>query len=209
MRWVLDAVGLVLVLAMLAGVVYYNRDAREHEAAIQRACANRHRMELEVRYRAASRLGGLNARGWPKTVDAKWFEGFPPRNSLLPPDRPWVEIAMPEQAGMRDPPVRMAVNDSLAGFWYSPYLGIVRARVPVMVSDQEAVELYNRVNSRNLVSIFQQSNLGEDELTAALAAGADDDDGDDDLDPTRPRGKPRPKAFEISATGKIERKPSK
>lgn len=206
MRWMLDAVGLVLVLTMLVGVVYFKREAQQREAAIQRAGANRHRMELEVRYRSASRLGGLNARGWPKTVDAKWFDGFPPRNSLLPPDRPWVEIASIEQAGMRDPPVRMAVNENLAGFWYNPYLGIVRARVPVMVSDQEAVELYNRVNSRNLVSIFQQTELGDDELTAAIAAGEHDDDPED-LDPTKPRSDAnRPDAFEISATGKIQRK---
>ncbi|MBC7773139.1 MAG: hypothetical protein H7210_11625 [Pyrinomonadaceae bacterium] len=204
MRWFLDAVGLVLVLAMLAGVVYFKRESAERESAIKRACASRHRMELEVRYRSASRLGGLNARGWPKTVDAKWFEGLPPRNSLLPPERPWVEIATPEQAGMHDPPVRMAVDEHLAGFWYNPYLGIVRARVPVMVSDQEAVDLYNRVNSRNLASIFQQSNLGNDDLTAAIAASEHVEDESEDMDPTLPRSDHT--EVEISATGRIERK---
>lgn len=207
MRWLLDAIGLVLVLAMLAGVVSFKRESQQRDASIQRACASRHRMELEIRYRSASRLAGLNARGWPKTVDAKWFEGAPPRNSLLPPEQPWVEIATPEQAGMRDPPVRMAVDESFAGFWYNPYLGIVRARVPVMVNDQEAVELYNRVNSRNLVSIFQQNNLGEDELTAAIAAGEHAAEAEEDLDPTKSRnGASSRKEFEISATGQVIRR---
>ncbi|RMD62322.1 MAG: hypothetical protein D6824_06910 [Planctomycetota bacterium] len=51
--------------------------------------------------------------------------------------------------------MRVAVDESVASFWYNPGTGAVRARVPATVSDQRAVELYNRVNNTSLRSIFE------------------------------------------------------
>jgi len=188
MRWFLDAIGLILVMALLGGILWYKKDVREREAMIIEACVARNRLELEIRYRAATRSGELNARGWPITIDAKWFEGHPPRNHLIEASSPWVEVAPADQAGLQHPPVRMAVDESLAGYWYNPYLGVLRARVPVMVSDQEAVDLYNRLNNSQLYSIFQSDRLADDHVTTSMATRREPA-GEPDLDPTKPRPK--------------------
>jgi len=206
MRWLLDALGLAMAVALLYGVIAFQRHQDDGVADGVRAASERRRVELEIRFRAAGRVGALNGRGWPTTIEPKWFEGTPPRNRLLPPESPWVEIATPEQAGLQDPPVRMAVNDKLAGYWYNPYLGVIKARVPVMVSDREAVELYNRINGTRLSSIFQ-TEVPEDSMTAELAVRRDGEP--ESLDPTLPRGDAEGEGdIEITPTGQIRRRPN-
>jgi hypothetical protein len=39
-------------------------------------------------------------------------------------------------------------------FWYNPYQGVIRTRVPAMISDQRSLDLYNRLNRCTLQSIF-------------------------------------------------------
>jgi hypothetical protein len=39
-------------------------------------------------------------------------------------------------------------------FWYNPYQGVIRTRVPPAISDQRSLDLYNRLNRCNLSSIF-------------------------------------------------------
>jgi hypothetical protein len=153
-RWLADIAALVVVLALGSGLLLFERARRDREATIQRVTADARRLELEVKYRAASKSVELNPRGWPVTVDPKWFDSDPPINALLSPHRPWVEVASPDEAGHLHPLVRMAVDESYAAFWYNPYQGVVRARVPVMVSDEQATELYNRVNATTIHSIF-------------------------------------------------------
>lgn len=153
-RWLADIAALVIVLALGSGLLLFERARRDREATIQRVTADARRLELELKYRAASKSVELNPRGWPVTVDPKWFDADPPINSLLSPHRPWVEVASPDEAGLMHPRVRMAVDESYAAFWYNPYQGVVRARVPVMVNDDQATELYNRVNGTTINSIF-------------------------------------------------------
>jgi hypothetical protein len=57
---------------------------------------------------------------------------------------------------MLHPPVRLTLDDRMASFWYNPYQGVVRARVPVQVNDDAALELYNRINGCSLLSIFDR-----------------------------------------------------
>lgn len=153
-RWLADIAALVVVLALGSGLLVFERARRDREATIHRVTADARRLELELKYRAASKSVELNPRGWPVTVDPKWFDADPPINALLSPHRPWVEVASPDEAGLLHPHVRMAVDESYAAFWYNPYQGVVRARVPVMVSDEHATDLYNRVNSTTIRSIF-------------------------------------------------------
>jgi len=153
-RWLADIAALVVVLALGSGVLLFERARKDREATIHRVAADARRLELELKYRAASKSVELNPRGWPVTVDPKWFDLAPPINSLLSPHRPWVEVASTDEAGLMHPRVRMAVDESYAAFWYNPYQGVVRARVPVMVSDEHAAEIYNRVNGTTIGSIF-------------------------------------------------------
>jgi hypothetical protein len=149
-----DIAALVIVLALGSGLLLFDRARRDREATIHRVAADARRLELELKYRAASKSVELNPRGWPVTVDPKWFDADPPVNALLSPHRPWVEVASPDEAGLLHPHVRMAVDESYAAFWYNPYQGVVRARVPVMVNDDQATEIYNRVNATAISSIF-------------------------------------------------------
>ncbi|MBX3377095.1 MAG: hypothetical protein KF678_08845 [Phycisphaeraceae bacterium] len=110
--------------------------------------------EKMLAMRSAAKDTALTKTGWPATIDVTWFAGAPPLNSLLTPDRPWVEVATPEEAHMRDPNTRAAVSYQTASFWYNPYLGIVRARVPYEFNDEKSRELYNQVNSTSVASIY-------------------------------------------------------
>jgi hypothetical protein len=154
MRWVRDLALLIIITGFIGGGIVYLRMQREQERLVQQATADVLRLETELKYRSATGQTELNARGWPVTVDPKWFDGRPPVNSLVSPNRPWVEVAGTEQAGLLHPPVRMAVDETLAGFWYNPYQGIVRARVPVMMSDERSLEVYNRINSCFLAGLY-------------------------------------------------------
>lgn len=154
MRWMRDVVALLGAAALVGGYLYMQREQRDKDALIGRAESDLRRMDLEVKYRAASKSTELNSRGWPVTIDPAWFENQAPDNPLVDRDRPWVEVAGTQQADLIHPPVRMAVDSTMAAFWYNPYQGIVRARVPVMVSDEEATRLYNRINGTALASIF-------------------------------------------------------
>jgi len=172
-RWLADIAALVIVLALGSGLLLFERARRDREATIQRVAADARRLELELKYRAASKSVELNPRGWPVTVDPKWFDSDAPINALLTPHRPWVEVASPDEAGLLHPRVRMAVDESYAAFWYNPYQGVLRARVPVMVNDDQATEIYNRVNSTTIPSIFfEERPLPLPEIPAPKSAAA-------------------------------------
>jgi len=200
MRWFLDAIGLVTVVLLLLGVLAYQRARDRKEALVERAACEVRRFELEIKYRAASRIGDLNTRGWPVTLDPKWFESDPPQNPLLMGDRPWLEIATIDDAALEHPSVRMSIRDNMAAFWYNPYQGIVRARVPVMINDEQSLAMYNRVNSCGLSSIFPKGAGGD----SRIATTENPDDGGDDA-----ASRPGERQVEVTATGQVIKKHSK
>lgn len=154
MRWVRDLALLIVIAGFIGGGVIMLRQQRDQEALVQQVAAELVRMETEVKFRSATRGAELNARGWPVTVDPKWFQPRPPMNTLVSPDRPWVEVANMSEAGLTHPPVRVTIDTTLAAFWYNPYQGIVRARVPAMVNDERTLQVYNRINGSGLSSLF-------------------------------------------------------
>lgn len=154
MRYVRDILLLVVLIGVAYAVSTYKRYQRSELDAIESTANETRRLESEIQYRAATKSVPLNSRGFPLTVDPKWFDRGAPDNALLTGDRPWLDVAPPSQAGLMHPPIRMTVNKDIAAFWYNPYQGVVRARVPVSVSDEAATALYNRVNETSLISIF-------------------------------------------------------
>lgn len=152
MKRFVDVIAMLTVLALLGGVAlhFVMHWAEKDDAAGARRAVQE--LEREVRVRAGSGDTEVNARGWPVMIDPAWFEQ-PPRNRLLDGDRPWIEIATLEQAELKDPPVRVAATKAHAGFWYNPYQGIVRARVPLAINDQRAVAAYNAVNEASITAI--------------------------------------------------------
>jgi hypothetical protein len=61
-----------------------------------------------------------------------------------------VDVASEAEAGADHPRNHMAASRSDAQFWYNPYKGMVRARVPDDMSEAAALRLYNRVNDSHL-----------------------------------------------------------
>jgi hypothetical protein len=112
------------------------------------------RFEQELSMRGASKDTPVTRRGWPLVLDPTWFGNDPPLNTLLTPDRPWVEIAPIEEAHLKDPNIRVAADYKTAAFWYNPYQGILRARVPFEISDERAREMYNQINGTVVSTIY-------------------------------------------------------
>lgn len=157
MRWILDIIAVLTLAGLIAAVVMFQRVRAERETDIARTITELRRLEREIKYRAVTG-NALNTKvnevGWPVTVEPSWFEN-PPVNTVVSPDRPWLEVAPADDAGLLHPRVRVTIDEEHASFWYNPYQGVVRARVPVMVSDTDAAELYNRINGSSLTSIFE------------------------------------------------------
>jgi len=158
MKRVLDITLVILLVSVGIGALLWSRAGVEEDEAIRATSAAVERLEREVRLRAGTGNAEVNPRGWPVRIEADWFLGEIPSNDLLGGGRPWVEIAPPADALLEHPRTRIAIDQSTASFWYNPANGVVRARIPAWVSDKRTTEVYNRVNSSSLGSIF--SDLG-------------------------------------------------
>lgn len=199
MRRVVDIAIVAAVVSACAGGWLWMRAGAEEDAVIEATRQAVAQLQREVRSRAGTGQAELNERGWPLEVDPKWFEGQAPRNELISPDRPWLEIAPLEQMDLEHPPDRIAIDRRAAAFWYNPARGVVRARVSPGVSDRRTTEIYNEVNSTALASIFEAVGLKtalatalaglEDAPEEGQATAAAPEDGEGSLDPTAPRPK--------------------
>ena len=156
MRVILNILVFLTLVAVLVGVVAIQSTNRIKEDQITSAREEVRRFQRQITLQAAVAEVELNARGFPTTIDPSWFNGKLPANPLLEVGHPWVEIAG-RDARLLMHPVDLAVDDlSEAQFWYNPYKGILRARVPADISDAKAVKLYNRVNSADLTDLFSR-----------------------------------------------------
>ena len=154
MRFLLNMLAVLLLAGLVAGGVWFLKEQQTDEQSVEATRASVRTLQRQITVQAGLGTVEVNGRGWPKTVDPAWFGGHPPMNTLVTVDRPWLEVAPPEHADLEHPPVRMTIGDDIASFWYNPGTGIVRARVPVTVSDKRATDLYNAINGTTLVSIF-------------------------------------------------------
>lgn len=159
-RILVNLAGLLAILLVAGGFAWMEREREEHAGTAQRTVDEIRRFGQMVDLRAATRDVSLNDRGWPTTIDPAWFKGEPPVNYLLSLDRPWVDMATEEEATFLDPLVRVATNKDHASFWYNPSLGVLRARVPMGINDEETLRVYNEVNTRSLASLYGASESG-------------------------------------------------
>ena len=102
----------------------------------------------------ANPTGPLLVKVTSTTVDAAWFSGNLPVNPLLAGGHPWVEVAGESVRELTHPVRRMATGTNVAQFWYNPYKGVLRARVPADVSEATGMDLYNRVNDCDLEKLY-------------------------------------------------------
>lgn len=154
MRLLLDTLVALMLAGLLVGVVFHNRTDREVDKSRETTRMELRRFQQQVALQSALAKVERNDRGYPLTIDPEWFQGNLPSNPLLGPEHPWVEIASPEHKDLMHPQERVASGKSVAKFWYNPHAGIVRARVPVGMSDSASLELYNFVNGASLPNLF-------------------------------------------------------
>ena len=152
MRRIVDIVAVLTVLA-IAAAWWMTRDTSTVDDSLNNARLEVDRIRAVVLLRSQSDKFLLNNQGWPGSIDPSWFGIDLPLNPLVDADRPWLEVAAPEQSGWEHPRPIFVVDRSSAMFWYNPALGIVRARVAMGATDQETVRVYNRVNKTSLTSI--------------------------------------------------------
>lgn len=154
MRLILDTLVALMLAAILVGVVFHSRTDREIDQTRQTARLELRRFQQQIALQSTLGKVERTERGYPVTIDPEWFQGTLPSNPLLGPEHPWVEVAGPDQMDLAHPTERVASSKSIAKFWYNPHLGVVRARVPVGMSDDASLELYNFVNDANLPDLF-------------------------------------------------------
>ena len=156
MRLFLDTLVALMLVGLLAGLVMYHRQARDTEALRDLARAEVRRFQQQIYLHTALSDGKPRGRGYPASIDPAWFQGNLPANALLGPDHPWLEVAGLNQRDALHPPSLTATDRDTASFWYNPASGVVRARVPIRISDAEALELYNFINDCSLPTLFPE-----------------------------------------------------
>ena len=176
MRW-LRYIMVAVALAGAVGAYLFHRASEQREQlavdATRDAVAD---IKRKMRFLIATEEIEVNEAGWPEVIDPRWFEGEPPRNIVLGARHPWLEVATTLEYALDHPAQRVAINEQLAGLWYNPAKGIVRARVPQTVSDQNTIDIYNRINGSSITELFDSSPkkrileeiLREDELLEEL-----------------------------------------
>lgn len=153
MRRIVDLLA-ILTIATIVAAWYVTRDTGELRSAAEEASLEVDRLRAAVLLRSQSDRHSLNKNGWPMAIDPAWFaQDELPLNPLVDADRPWLEIAAPDQAGWRHPRPIFVIDRSTAMFWYNPSLGIVRARVSLQATDEETLTMYNSTNKTALTSI--------------------------------------------------------
>jgi len=154
MRLMLNTVVALVLVGVLGGVVYKDRVARDRETLEVQTQQEVRRFQQQIHLQAALMFSETNVPGYPEMVKPAWFGGKLPRNLLLEPGHPWLEIASPDEAALQHPRRRTVENENVAGFWYNPANGIVRARIPAEITDERALQLYNFINRTELASIL-------------------------------------------------------
>jgi hypothetical protein len=160
----------VLICSLLTGcmlavtytaVTWQRSEGHAEQAVFNAASDARRAIEREIRIRAATGDATLNERGWPDTIVPDWFGRKVPRNPFVGADHPWLEVATDADANLIDPPIRQALTRDVAGFWYNPNNGVLRARVGPRVTDADAIDLYNRLNAANVATLFAPAEATE------------------------------------------------
>ncbi|MCH8315569.1 MAG: hypothetical protein IIA64_06310 [Planctomycetes bacterium] len=157
MRTLLNILVVVMLAGILVGVVMIRSNKGIKQDQIRTARDEVRRFQRQITFQATIADVELNAEGYPVTADPNWFHGNLPQNLLIEAGHPWVEIAGRNERSLLHP-LDVVVRDAAAAqFWYNPYQGIVRARVPASISDARALEVYNQVNDSRLGGLFSRS----------------------------------------------------
>ena len=156
MRLLMDTLVALMLVGLLGGVMWHNQTDQSATHQRETTRAEVRRFQQQISLQSALATVQRNDRNFPATVDPEWFLGNLPANPLLNDTHPWLEIARFEEQEFLHPQQRVATSSVLAKFWYNPHKGIVRARVPVAISDDAALKMYCFVNDCALSDQFAE-----------------------------------------------------
>lgn len=158
MRLFIDTLVALMLVALLGGFLWLKREhqTQQNHREVARTEVRRFQQQIALQSALASVTNEKTAhdRGYPPTIDPAWFMDNLPDNPLLDDTHPWVEIASAQEKDLTHPLQRVATNSVVAKFWYNPNNGIVRARVPIAISDAAALDMYCYVNDCQLSDLF-------------------------------------------------------
>jgi len=182
MRLVIDAMIVVMLLALVGGVVWFVYQRRQDSARLNQTVRALEMLQDEVALQTALALPEAEdaQSTYPAEIDAAWFGAGKPINALAEPFHPWMGVA--EQGDNSEHPADPVLDRSgQAMFWYNPTKGIVRARVPRQTTDERTLALYNRVNRTALAKLPAADSENEpapanehESLRQAEAEGGDE-----------------------------------
>jgi len=142
----------LMLLTMLGGIggAYWWYEHRAAEHATQVAGARQALRDIETQARLQASIGQVRttAADMPLGIEPNWFERMPV-NPFVGPEAPRFETVGPDRRNLIHPPVVVAGPDR-AAFWYNPFRGVVRARVPERLTRRMTIDLYNRINQSDL-----------------------------------------------------------
>ncbi len=154
MRRIIDILFAIVIVSVLAGVALHYRHERQFKQDVSMTRAEVRRFQAQIMVQSALEKVPLSQRGYPLSIETRWFGGNLPNNLLLGPAYPWVEFASVDQYDRTHPARRMAIDRKQAQFWHNPNSGVVRARVPDSVSDATALRLYNDINDTAVSRVY-------------------------------------------------------
>lgn len=157
MRLMIYSLVALMLVGVLGGRMLQNRAEREVEEQIEHVHKEVKRFQSQIMLQAALEQVELTDRGFPATIKPQWFLGNLPSNPLVGSGHAWLEIASESQRNLEHPLALTASSRDVAQFWYNPYTGKVRARVPAWISDAKPLEMYNRINECNLPDLFSSA----------------------------------------------------
>lgn len=154
MRLLVDILIALMLITTLAGVLYFQQSEEEEMLRVHAVQQAMRSIESESLYRAALGEAEATPRGYARYLSLAWFD-HEPRNLFVDEDRrrgPWIEHIDMETERELANPRRIIADEQHPPFWYNPYRGVVRARVPKQLSQRGTLELYNLVNGTRLRS---------------------------------------------------------
>ena len=148
MRLVLDTLVALMLVGVLGGITWQQRAERVRAERIEGVRQAISAIESQSLYHAALGDAEATVHGYAVRIDPAWFSPRP-MNLLLETHPRWLDQAAGEER-QRFHPAGIVAEGGWAAFWYNPGRGLVRARVPMQLSHQATVDLYNRVNSSSV-----------------------------------------------------------
>lgn len=158
MRLLVDILLALMLCGVLVGAVMYKRAEISSKQDLEQTRVDVRRFQQQITLHAQLGQVEHSKRGFPMTIEPAWFADNLPRNPLLGPGHPWLEIAGEEDRDIIHPPERWAGGPDIAQFWYSPHMGRVRARVPAGIPDSKALKMYNYINDCHLPNLFAEGS---------------------------------------------------